>query len=221
MDTITQPSLRQQQTQDRQEDSTGTTIVALSYNGGVIVAADTRTSSGSYVSSRVTDKLDYVHDRIYCLRSGSAADTQTLAKYVRYYTNMHSVELNKLPHVKTIAQCFGNFMYEYKDVMSASIIVAGWDPYNGGQVFSVPPGGSVMKSEYALGGSGSGYIQSLVDDNFKTNMSHQEARELAIKAVSHAKKRDGSSGGCVRLVNITKDSVDREFFDYNGLKIKD
>lgn len=29
------------------EESTGTTIMAVSYNGGVIVGADSRTSSGS------------------------------------------------------------------------------------------------------------------------------------------------------------------------------
>jgi 20S proteasome subunit beta 1 len=30
----------------------------------------------------VTDKLTYVHDRIYCCRSGSAADTQAIADVV-------------------------------------------------------------------------------------------------------------------------------------------
>jgi 20S proteasome alpha/beta subunit len=30
----------------------------------------------------VTDKLTYVHDRIYCCRSGSAADTQAVADVV-------------------------------------------------------------------------------------------------------------------------------------------
>ena len=30
----------------------------------------------------MTDKLTYVHDRIYCCRSGSAADTQAIADVV-------------------------------------------------------------------------------------------------------------------------------------------
>jgi hypothetical protein len=33
-------------------------------------------------ANRVTDKLTYVHDRIYCCRSGSAADTQAVADVV-------------------------------------------------------------------------------------------------------------------------------------------
>mgnify|MGYP001807952487 CR=1 FL=1 len=28
-----------------------------------------------FVADRCADKIDYVHDRIFCLRSGSAADT--------------------------------------------------------------------------------------------------------------------------------------------------
>ena len=37
-------------------------------------------------------------------------------------------------------------------------------------------------------------------------------------AISLAMSRDGSSGGCVRLVNITKDKEEREFIGYNDLQ---
>jgi len=36
-------------------------------------------------ANRVTDKLTHVHDRIYCCRSGSAADTQAIADVVHYH----------------------------------------------------------------------------------------------------------------------------------------
>jgi hypothetical protein len=39
-------------------------------------------------ANRVTDKLTYVHDRVYCCRSGSAADTQAVADFVHYYMQM-------------------------------------------------------------------------------------------------------------------------------------
>jgi 20S proteasome alpha/beta subunit len=63
--------------------TTGTTIMAVIYDGGVLIGADCRSSAGTYVADRAADKLDYVHDRIFCLRSGSAADTQTIGKYTR------------------------------------------------------------------------------------------------------------------------------------------
>lgn len=59
--------------------------MAVEYDGGVIIGADSRTSTGSYVANRVTDKLTRVSDTIYCCRSGSAADTQAIADIVAYY----------------------------------------------------------------------------------------------------------------------------------------
>lgn len=45
--------------------------------------------TGSYIANRVSDKLTPVHERIYCCRSGSAADTQAIADYVKYYLSIH------------------------------------------------------------------------------------------------------------------------------------
>jgi hypothetical protein len=68
-----------------------TTIMAMSYAGGVVMGADSRTSTGNYVANRVSDKLTSVAERIYCCRSGSAADTQAIADIVRYYLDAHTV----------------------------------------------------------------------------------------------------------------------------------
>jgi 20S proteasome alpha/beta subunit len=64
---------------------TGTTILALPFDGGVVVCADSRTSTGTYVANRVSDKLVQLSEKIYCCRSGSAADTQALTDYVQYF----------------------------------------------------------------------------------------------------------------------------------------
>lgn len=42
-------------------------------------------------------------------------------------------------------------------------------------------------------------------------MSEDECRAFVQKAVSHAMARDGSSGGCIRTVTITKEGVKRTF----------
>lgn len=60
----------------QEEHMMGTTIMAVKYDGGVVLGADSRTSTGTYVANRVSDKLTKLHDKIYCCRSGSAADTQ-------------------------------------------------------------------------------------------------------------------------------------------------
>lgn len=48
-------------------------------------------------------------------------------------------------------------------------------------------------------------------------MSFQEARKFAVEAVSLAIARDGSSGGGVRLMNITKEGYKREIVNYDQL----
>ena len=49
--------------------------------------------AGVYVANRVSDKLAQLHDTIWACRSGSAADTQALSDYVRYYLDAHRLEL--------------------------------------------------------------------------------------------------------------------------------
>ena len=42
------------------EHMTGTTIMAVEFADGVVFGADSRTSTGTYVANRVTDKLTQV-----------------------------------------------------------------------------------------------------------------------------------------------------------------
>lgn len=63
--------------------------MAIEFDGGVIIGADSRTTTGAYVANRVTDKLTRICDKIYCCRSGSAADTQAIADIVAYSLNYH------------------------------------------------------------------------------------------------------------------------------------
>jgi len=191
------------------EHSMGTSLMAVEFNGGVVVGADTRTTTGAYIANRVTDKLTRVTDKIYCCRSGSAADTQAIADMVNYHLEFHQIETGDEPLVKSAAMVFKDTCYEYRDKMSAGIIVGGWDEHLGGQVYAVPIGGMLARQKVAIGGSGSTYVYGFVDANFKENMSREECEQFVIRALALAISRDGSSGGCVRIGTITKDGIER------------
>ena len=199
------------------EIDAGTSIIAVKFNGGVVLGADSRTSTGIYVANRVSDKLTAIHDRVYCCRSGSAADTQALSDYVRYYVASHSIDTNALPKVKTVANLFRSLCYSNKNRLMAGIIVAGWDPVTGGQVFSIPIGGAMINQDFAIGGSGSTYIYGLVDSTYKPGMSREECQAFVKSSLAHAMARDGSSGGVIRTVTIDKDGVSRDFTPGNEL----
>lgn len=188
----------------------GTSIMAVAFDGGVVVGADSRTTTGSYIANRVSDKLTPVHERIYCCRSGSAADTQAVSDIVAYYLNAHSMELGEAPRVATAASLFRDLCYNNKNSLQASIIVGGWDAQEGGQVFCIPLGGSLVRQPFAVGGSGSTYIYGYCDSQFKEGMTKEECLKFVRNALSLAMARDGSSGGVIRTCIIDKDGVTRE-----------
>lgn len=100
----------------------------------------------------MTDKLTHISDRIYCCRSGSAADTQAVADIVTYYLSMFAVQHEGQPKVETASHLFSELIYSNKDRLSAGIIVAGWDKVKGGSVWNVPLGGGVFEQPWAIGG---------------------------------------------------------------------
>ena len=97
------------------------------------------------------------------------------------------------------------------DARQAGLICAGWDELEGGQVYSIPLGGALIRQSYAIGGSGSTYIYAYCDAQFREGMTRDEARAFVKQALSHAMARDGSSGGVIRTVVITADGVDRDY----------
>lgn len=199
------------------EVSTGTTIMAVEFNGGVVLGADSRTTMGAYIANRVTDKLTRVSDKIYCCRSGSAADTQAVSDIVRYRLDLFKMENNQEPTVHAAANIFKDICYNYREQLSAGIICAGWDERNGGQVYCIPLGGMLTREPFTIGGSGSGYIYGFVDSTFKHEMTEDECVNFVLRAVTLALSRDGSSGGCVRIGIIDKDGIRRKVFLGNEL----
>lgn len=97
-------------------------------------------------------------------------------------------------------------------MLSAGLIVAGYDEKTGGDVYSIPLGGSLHKQPLAIGGSGSAFIYGFCDANFRENMTQEEAVEFLKNAVALAMERDGSSGGTIRMVILNKDGMERKFF---------
>ena len=76
--------------------------------------------------------------------------------------------------VGVAANSFRNIAYNYRDQMQAALIVAGYDDRLGGQVYSVPLGGMLVRQPISIGGSGSGYIYGYVDANYREKMPKEE-----------------------------------------------
>jgi len=199
------------------EVNLGTSIMAVQFKDGVVIGADSRTTTGAYIANRVTDKLTHVHDRIYCCRSGSAADTQAVADVVHQGLQMYSQNAGQAPDVHVAAALFQKLCYENKDALSAGIIVAGWDKTVGPSVYNIPVGGGLFKQPWAIGGSGSTYVYGYCDATYQEGWGRDETINFVRNTLALAMSRDGSSGGVIRMCVITEDSVDRLFVPGNEL----
>src|SRR5687767_2555587 len=88
---------------------------------------------------------------------------------------MKRVQNGENPTVQIASSLFQELCYQNKDALTASIIIAGWDKYEGGAVYCIPLGGSLHKQPFAIGGSGSTYIYGYCDSAYKENMTQEEA----------------------------------------------
>ncbi|KAL3623524.1 hypothetical protein CASFOL_032340 [Castilleja foliolosa] len=199
--------------------SMGTTIIGVTYDGGVVLGADSRTSTGMYVANRASDKITQLTDNVYICRSGSAADSQIVSDYVRYYLHQHTIQLGQPSTVKVAANLVRLVAYNNKNSLQTGMIVGGWDKYEGGKIYGIPLGGTVLELPFTIGGSGSSYLYGFFDQIWKEGMTQEEAEQLVVKAVSLAIARDGASGGVVRTVTINKDGASRKFYPGDTLPL--
>jgi 20S proteasome alpha/beta subunit len=193
--------------------STGTTILALKCSDGVILAADSRASAGSYIVIREMSKITAVAPSIYVCHSGTASATQCLDRMVRYYLNAHAIWTpdSVRPKVGIAAQVLRKLLQNNKDILSAQMIVAGVDD-EGGHVYAVMQSGMGIAREFAAGGSGSTYLTAYFDEYFRAGMTLVEAEEWALTAITYATVRDGFSGGPIQVVRIGKDGASAKWY---------
>jgi 20S proteasome subunit beta 1 len=195
-----------------EEEKTGTTIMAIKYRDGVLLGADSRTSLATYIPSRVTNKLRPLTEKIFVCTSGSAADTQIICSYVRQSLKLYSELEEGIPKVRSAAMLAKSIIYDYPSLL-AGLIVAGYD--TGPRIFSISLGGTIVETDWSIGGSGSAFIYGYCDMSWKEDMILEEAIEFVKRAVTCAIHRDNASGGVIRMASITADGVQRYFYPGN------
>ncbi|XP_029975943.1 proteasome 20S subunit beta 12 [Salarias fasciatus] len=189
--------------------STGTTILAALFDGGVVIGSDSRASiGGEYVSSKTINKVIQVHDRIFCCMSGSLADAQAVTKAAKFHLSFHSVQMEKPPLVVAAATVMKELCFKNKDELEAGFITAGWDRKKGPQVYVVAIGGMLISQPVMIAGSGSTYIYGYVDAKYRPNMSKEECLQFATNALALAMGRDNVSGGVANLVVVSESGVE-------------
>ena len=64
---------------------TGTTIIGLKFNKGVLLAGDTQATAYPSLPIELKSKIDQLSSNIAICYAGTAASGQVLTKYMKYY----------------------------------------------------------------------------------------------------------------------------------------
>lgn len=186
--------------------SMGTTIIGFKYADGILVCADSRTSSDTRIANRVQRKMIKLNDRCIVCCSGAAADTRFLCRAVRENIQQHELQLEGPGQIRTVANLFSLFNHKYKEILLAGLLVCGVDEL-GFHCFKILPGGTVLEEDLVSSGSGSTYVMGIMDAEYRPDMTEAEATAFARKLIHQAAFRDGSSGGVFRYAFVDRAGV--------------
>jgi proteasome beta subunit len=188
----------------------GATTVGVVYSEGVILASERRVSYGYFVMSKTAKKIFKITDNIGAAFAGFISDMQVLSKEAAAYANIYTYEKDRPISVRATAKLMGNLLFQRRMLpYITQTIVAGIDE-EGPSLYVLDLLGSVMQDKYAIVGSGTEIAIGVIEEEYKDNMSLDEARDLVARAVRAALARDSASGDGVDLLVITKKGIKEE-----------
>jgi len=192
---------------------TGTTTVGVLSDEGVVLAADKRsTLGGRIIYSKKSEKVAPVNERAVITQSGTVSTIQLVKKVLRARIRLKELDGGRTLHVKEIAQILSRLNFSNARNPRPEIsqwLLGGYDEKP--RLFDVMPDGAVFEAQkeegYLASGSGMMFALSVLEDRYKEDMSLEEAKKLAIRAVHSATKRDTASGNGVDVYVIDEDGA--------------
>ena len=187
-----------------------TTTVGIRLKDYVIIAADKRATAGTYIAHKKVEKIQKITDNMAMTISGLVADAQYLVNLAKAIVNYYELETEVKPSVKTIASYLANILSSYSRMLPfiVQLLLAGYDTRP--RLYYVDLFGTVSEEKYIATGSGSPIALGVLENNYREDLSIEEAKQLAISAVKAAVERDSWSGEGVDVVIIGRDVYSKE-----------
>jgi proteasome beta subunit len=181
----------------------GATVVGISYNDGVILAADKRVSFGNFVVNKNIKKTFTVTDHVGAACAGMVADMQVLVRQVEALAKIRKLETRREVPPNSIAKLMSVIMFERRYFpLLTQVIVGGINEKP--EIYTLDPLGSVLPDNYAAVGTGAEGALGIMDAEFKPDMSEEAVRELASRAIRSATQRDAASGDGIDILYVTR-----------------
>jgi proteasome beta subunit len=181
----------------------GATVVGISYNNGVILAAEKRVSFGNFVVNKNIKKTFSVTNHVGAACAGMVADMQVLVRQVEALAKIRKLETRREVPPNSVAKLMSVIMFERRYFpLLTQVIVGGINTKP--EIYTLDPLGSLLPDDYAAVGTGAELALGIMDAEFKPNMTEEKAKELAIRAIKSAIQRDASSGDGIDVLVVSK-----------------
>ncbi|KAI5189334.1 20S proteasome subunit beta 5 [Nematocida sp. AWRm77] len=175
----------------------GTTTTAFKVNSGVVVAVDSRATSGSYIASQSVKKIIEVNEYLLGTMAGGAADCYYWERVMGKHAKLFELKYGERIGVGAAASYLANTLREYSGRgLSLGSMICGWDK-KGPSIYYVDNDGSCVNGNIFSVGSGSLFAYGILNREYREDLTKEEALELGKRAIFHAGHRDAASGGII------------------------
>ena len=182
----------------------GTTTVAIKVKDGVVLCADMRASAGYFIANNNTMKIQKIEQHAGLTLAGGVADAQNIVDVLRYHANVHRIQNQEPIPIKSLARLTSLMFHQNRGYpFIADILVGGYDN-EGPQLFNIDMFGSVEEKNYVTTGSGSPVAYGLLEEEYKDNLTIDEAKSIALRAVKAAITRNIGTGDGINVALIDK-----------------
>jgi len=187
----------------------GATAIGLTYQDGIVLAAEKRISYGNFVVNKNTKKIFSITDQVASACAGMVADMQVLTRQVGALAKIRKLETRREMATNSVAKLMSVIMFERRYFpLLTQVIVGG--VHDVPEIYTLDPLGSLLPDNYAAVGTGAELALGLIDSEYKKSMSEDASKKLAIKAIKSSIQRDSASGDGIDILTITKKGIEEE-----------
>jgi proteasome beta subunit len=190
----------------------GATAVGITYNDGVLLAAEKRVSYGNFVVNKNTKKTFNVTDHVGAACAGMVADMQVLVRQVSALSKIRKLETRRNVEPNSVAKLMSVIMFERRYFPLLTQVVVGGVTTGKPEIYTLDPLGSVLPDRYAAVGTGAEMALGVMDAEFSDNMDEEKATNLALKAIRSSIQRDSASGDGIDILIINKNGRSENSF---------
>eukprot|EP00920_Eleutheroschizon_duboscqi_P008706 GHVT01019981.1.p1 GENE.GHVT01019981.1~~GHVT01019981.1.p1 ORF type:complete len:215 (-),score=41.57 GHVT01019981.1:660-1304(-) len=145
----------------------GTTTLGFVFNGGVIVAVDSRASMGTYISSQTVRKVIEINDFLLGTMAGGAADCSYWERHLAKLCRLYELRNRERISVAAASNLLANIFFYWKGYgLACGTMIAGWDK-TGPHLYFVDDSGTRLKGNIFSCGSGSTFAYGVMDSEMK------------------------------------------------------